>query len=89
MTDEPIDLRGGIMKSGKDAFIAELHADAPLRRNTAGFWVANRFDDVRAILLDHERFSSSAIGDPGSTWRISRIRPTPPTWNEPAAAGCC
>ncbi len=62
MTNEPIDLRSGIMQSGKDTFIAQLHADAPLRKDAAGFWVANRFDDVRAILLDHGRFSSSAMG---------------------------
>jgi cytochrome P450 len=62
MTDDPIDMRVGIMKSGKDAFIAQLHAEAPLRRDTAGFWVATRFDDVRAILLDHAGFSSSVMG---------------------------
>jgi cytochrome P450 len=59
---EPIDLRAGIMKSGKDAFIAQLHEESPLAKDASGFWVASRFDDVRAILLDHEHFSSSAMG---------------------------
>ena len=62
MNDTPISLRDGIVKSGKDAFITQLHTEAPLRRDAAGFWVATRFDDVRAILLDHARFSSSAMG---------------------------
>ena len=30
-----------------------------------GFWVASRFDDARAILLDHARFSSGAMGGQG------------------------
>jgi len=62
MADGEIDLSDGLIKSGKDAYIAQLHAEAPLARDVSGFWVASRFDDVRAILLDHERFSSSAMG---------------------------
>ncbi|HZC15446.1 MAG TPA: cytochrome P450 [Caulobacteraceae bacterium] len=62
MADGRIDLREGIVTSGKDAFIAHLHDEQPLARDASGFWVASRFDDVRAILLDHERFSSAAMG---------------------------
>jgi len=35
--------------------------ERPLARDASGFWVASKFDDVRAILLDHARFSSSAM----------------------------
>lgn len=66
MADGTIDLREGL-KSGKDTFIAHLHAEAPLGWDVNGFWVASRFDDVRAILLDHERFSSSAMVGQGSS----------------------
>jgi len=57
-----IDLRRGIATAGKDAYIAQLHEETPLAKDAAGFWVASRFDDVRAILLDHCSFSSSAMG---------------------------
>jgi cytochrome P450 len=62
MADGEIDLREGLTRLGKDAFIAQLHGEAPLARDVNGFWVASRFEDVRAILLDHRRFSSSAMG---------------------------
>jgi cytochrome P450 len=62
MTAGEIDLREGLTRLGKDAYIARLHSEAPLGRDVSGFWVASRFDDVRAILLDHRRFSSSAMG---------------------------
>ena len=62
MADSAIDLGDGLSKSGKDAYIAQLHAEAPLARDVSGFCVASRFDDVRTILLDHERFSSAAMG---------------------------
>jgi cytochrome P450 len=62
MADGEIDLRGGLVSLGKDAFIARLHRDAPLERDVNGFWIASRFEDARAILLDHRRFSSSAMG---------------------------
>src|SRR5262245_31889313 len=52
----------GLNTLGKDRFIAQLHDEAPVFRDPAGFWVASRFEDVRAILLDHARFSSSAMG---------------------------
>jgi len=47
---------------GKTAFIERLHSEAPLFRDPKGFWVASSFEDVRAILLDHATFSSSAMG---------------------------
>ncbi len=56
-----IDFRRGSVEANKDAFIARLHDEAPLYFDD-GFWVASRFEDVRAILLDHESFSSSAMG---------------------------
>ncbi|HUO87663.1 MAG TPA: cytochrome P450 [Rhizomicrobium sp.] len=55
------------MSKGRDAFIALLHDEAPLFRDANGFWVASRFEDVRAILLDHGRFSSSAMGNVSSS----------------------
>jgi cytochrome P450 len=58
---EAIDLRAGFRAMGRDGFLAHLHAEAPLARTEGGMWVASRFDDVRAILLDHRRFSSSAM----------------------------
>ena len=61
MAEGEINLREGIQKSGKDDFIAHLHQERPLARDASGFWVASKFDDVRAILLDHVRFSSSAM----------------------------
>ena len=65
MADGQLDLREGIMSSGKDDFIARLHEERPLAKDVNGFWVASRFEDVRAILLDYERFSSSAMGGGG------------------------
>jgi cytochrome P450 len=61
MADGELSLRDGIRALGKDGFIAQLHEEAPLYKDAAGFWVASRFDDVRAILLDHAAFSSSAM----------------------------
>ena len=60
MADGEISLREGLRARGKDDFIALLHDEAPLYKDPSGFWVASRFDDVRAILLDHARFSSAA-----------------------------
>jgi cytochrome P450 len=67
MVDGQIDLRAGILGSGKDEFIAQLHEERPLCRDVNGFWIASRFDDARAILLDHARFSSSAMGGGGAS----------------------
>jgi cytochrome P450 len=53
---------GALEKPGRDALFATLHADAPLYKNDQGVWIASRFDDVREVLLDHTRFSSSAMG---------------------------
>lgn len=66
MAGGEISLREGLRAKGRDVFIAELHAERPLYRDASGFWVASRFDDVRAILLDHERFSSSAMAGGGA-----------------------
>src|SRR5262245_7588207 len=76
MTVRQIDLRGGIRASGKDAFIARLHGEAPLVKAAAGFWVASRCDDVRAVLVDHQRFSSSAMG--GGTIGFPLLTDDPP-----------
>ena len=66
MADGELSLRDGIRTLGRDGFMARLHAEAPLLRDASGFWVASRFEDVRAILLDHARFSSSAMGGGGA-----------------------
>src|SRR5215471_5880756 len=58
-----LSLRDGLMSKGRDAFIAQLHEEAPLFRDPD---VASRFEDVRMILLDHKRFSSSAMGNVSS-----------------------
>lgn len=59
MTDRS--LREGIGALGRDGFIAQLHAEAPLYRDAMGFWVVSRFEDVRAILTDPARFSSAVL----------------------------
>ena len=61
MADAEPSLRDGIRALGRDAFIAELHEERPLYKDASGFWIASRFEDVRAILLDHQRFSSAAM----------------------------
>ncbi|MBL6936822.1 MAG: cytochrome P450 [Alphaproteobacteria bacterium] len=61
-----LSLGEGFRALGRDAFLRKLHDEAPLFRDPNGFWVASRFDDVRAILLDYERFSSSAMGNVSS-----------------------
>jgi cytochrome P450 len=65
MADDGIDLREGLTSLGRDVFIEKLHREAPLERDVNGFWIASRFEDARAILLDHKRFSSSAMGGGG------------------------
>ena len=54
--------RQGTQGPDKDAFMRHLHDDAPVHRDAAGYWVISRFDDVRAVLLDHANFSSAAMG---------------------------
>jgi cytochrome P450 len=71
MRESEINLREGLRSQGKDAFIAELHDGPPLHKDVDGFWVASRFDDVRAILLDHARFSSAAMGGGGGGMGVS------------------
>ena len=61
MSGSQIDLSDGFKRLGREALIARLHNEAPLAREVRGFWIASRFEDVRAILLDHRRFSSSAM----------------------------
>ncbi|MBS0472705.1 MAG: cytochrome P450 [Proteobacteria bacterium] len=56
-----LSLADGFKSMGRDAFLAHLHEEAPLYRDPNGFWIASRFEDVRAILLDTERFSSAAM----------------------------
>jgi cytochrome P450 len=67
MADGEINLREGLIKSGKDDFIAELHEERPLCKDVNGFWIASRFEDVRGILLDYARFSSSAMSGGGGS----------------------
>jgi cytochrome P450 len=84
MSDSEIDLRDGAINLndgldslGKDAFLARLHGEAPLFRQANGNWVASRFDDVRAILLDHARFSSTRWQGQGD-WTFPLLTDDPP-----------
>jgi cytochrome P450 len=61
VADGEFSLRDAIRALGRDQFIAELHAERPLYRDANGFWVASRFEDARAILLDHGAFSSASM----------------------------
>ena len=65
LSDGAINLNDGLFGLGKDAFLARLHAEAPVFRQANGNWVASNFDDVRAILLDTQRFSSDGLGTQG------------------------
>lgn len=56
-----LSLAEGFKTMGRDAFVARLHEESPLYRDANGFWIASRFEDVRAILLDTARFSSAAM----------------------------
>jgi len=59
---DAIRFREGIRHSKKDAFIARLHAEAPVYRDESGVWIVSRYADVREVLRDHDRFSSRAMG---------------------------
>jgi cytochrome P450 len=65
MADGELNLRSGLEDSQRDGFISRLHEESPLYRDAKGFWMAGRFEDVREILLDHERFSSAAMAGGG------------------------
>src|SRR3569833_3328390 len=73
-----LSLRDGLLAKGRDAFLAQLHDEAPLFRGPSGFWVASRFEDVRAILLDHEHFSSSAMAGGGLGFGFPLLTDDPP-----------
>jgi cytochrome P450 len=77
LRDGAINLNDGLDSLGKDAFLARLHGEAPLFRQANGNWVASRFDDVRAILLDHARFSSTRWQGQGD-WTFPLLTDDPP-----------
>src|SRR5271154_4983159 len=77
LSDGEINLNDGLAGLGKDAFLARLQVEAPLWRQKNGNWVASRFDDVRAILLDHARFSSAAMAGGGGL-RFPLLTDDPP-----------
>jgi cytochrome P450 len=76
LRDGEINLNHGLSGLGKDAFLARLHGEAPVFRQANGNWVASRFDDVRAILLDPARFSSTNIVAQGL--RLPLVSDDPP-----------
>lgn len=69
--------REGVRNRNREAFIAQLHEAAPLYRDPDGFWVVSRFEDARAVLLDHGRFSSRAMGG-GAAFRLPLVGDDPP-----------
>jgi cytochrome P450 len=77
LRDGAINLNDGLGALGKDAFLARLHVEAPVFRQANGNWVASRFDDVRAILLDPARFSSEGWYD-ASGVRFPLLNDDPP-----------
>ena len=76
LRDGEINLNDGLESLGKDAFLARLHGEAPVFRQANGNWVASRFEDVRAILMDHARFSSGNIVAQGL--RLPLVSDDPP-----------
>ena len=66
-----LDLAGALVRGEKDDYIARLHREAPLYKDPNGHWIVSRFEDVRAMLLDHEHFSSDALAGAGE--RLARI----------------
>jgi cytochrome P450 len=69
--------REGVRNRNREAFIVELHREAPLYRDEDGFWVVSRYEDAREVLLDHARFSSRAMGG-GGEFRLPLISDDPP-----------
>lgn len=59
----PPSFRKDTQGDAKPAYIARLHAEAPLYRDANGHWVLSRFEDLRALLLDHAHFSSAIMSD--------------------------
>lgn len=74
--------REGVRNLNRDAFIEQLHRQAPLYRDEDGFWVVSCFEDVREVLLDHARFSSRAMGggagDAAGDFRLPLLTDDPP-----------
>ncbi|MFI5307673.1 MAG: cytochrome P450 [Polyangiales bacterium] len=71
-----LSFREGVRNRNRDAFIRQLHEEAPLYKDESGFWVVSRFADVREVLLDHARFSSAAMG--GGTFSLPLLTDDPP-----------
>ena len=79
MPDGDINRRKGLTSSAwTPTSPACIDRAAPLAKNVNGIWVASRFDDARAILLDHARFSSSAMGGAGGGMRFPLLTDDPP-----------
>lgn len=57
-----LSFREGLRGAAKPAYIARLHEEGPLYKDSAGFWVVSGFEDVRDVLLDYRRFSSTVMG---------------------------
>lgn len=55
------EFRKSVGGTNRDAFIHQLHAEAPIYRDQGGFWVVSRFEDVRNLLRNHVSFSSSIM----------------------------
>ncbi len=63
---QTVSLSSALASHQREALFQQLHEGAPVARDSRGFWIVSRFDDVRAVLLDHQHFSSSsmAVGMP-------------------------
>jgi cytochrome P450 len=71
VSETAISFREGL--ADKDRFIARLHQEAPIYKDPVGYWIVSRFDDVRAIALDHAHFSSSPNGGEGEASRALNV----------------
>ena len=56
----------GVRNRNREAFIVQLHEEAPIYKDELGFWIISRFDDIREVLLDHARFSSKTFMTAGT-----------------------